>query len=78
MLNHIVAEPVREDFAREWRDRDARGLALQDVAEVFKIGVPPADGAVFESEGGDVGAADDLVIGVHVAVGAVCLGVFDL
>lgn len=33
---------------------------------------------MFELEGGDVSAADDLVVRVHVPVGAVRLGVFDL
>ena len=33
---------------------------------------------MFELEGGDVGAADDFVVGIHGAGGAVGLGVFDL
>ena len=33
---------------------------------------------MFKFEGGDVGAADNLVVGIHVAGRAVGLGVFDL
>lgn len=78
MLNHIVAEPVREHLPGQRRDCHARGLALENVAEVLEIRVSPADGALFEFEGGNIGAADDLVVGVHVAVGAMCLWVFNL
>lgn len=78
MLNHIVAKSVCKHLAGKRGDGDARRLALEDVAEVFEVGVAPANGAVFELEGGDIGAADDLVVRVHVTVGAVCLGVFDL
>ena len=65
MLNYIVTEPVRENLARQRRYRDPRGLSLQDVTEVFEVGVASAHGRVLELEGGDVGAADDLVVGVH-------------
>ena len=78
MLNHIITKPIRKHLPRQWRDGDARGFSFQDVAEVFKVGVAPADGGVFEFEGGDVGAADDFVGGVHVAGCAVGLGVFYL
>ncbi len=78
MLNHIIAEPVGEHLARQRRNGHPRGFPLQDVAEVFEIGVAPADGAVLEFEGGDVGAADDFVVGVHASVGAVRLRVLDL
>lgn len=78
MLDHIIAEPVREHLAGERGDGDASRFALEDVAEVLKVGVAPTDGAMLELEGGDVGPADDFVVGVHVAVGAVGLGVFDL
>lgn len=78
VLDHIVAEPVREYLARQWRDGDARAFALEDVAEVLEVGVATAHDGVLEFEGWDVGAADDLVGGVHVAGCAVCLGVADL
>lgn len=78
MLNHVIAEAVREHLARQRRDGNARALALEDVAEVFKVGVATAHNRVLELEGGDVGAADDLVAGVHVARCTVRLGVPDL
>ena len=78
MLDHIIAEPIREDLPRQRRDGHPRALPLQDVAEVFEVGVAPAHGAVLQLEGGDVGAADDLVVRVHAAGRAVGLGVLDL
>ena len=78
VLDDVVGEAVREDLARQRRDGDAGGLALEDVAEVLEVGVAPADGRGAQLEGGDVGAHDDLVRRVHVAACAVGLGVFDL
>lgn len=78
MLDHVVAEPVREHFPRQGRDRDPRAFALQDVAEVFKVRVPSAHDRVLQFERGDVCSADDLVRGVHVAGCAMCLGITDL
>lgn len=77
-LDDVVAEPVGEDLARQWGDGDACRLALEDVAEVLKVGVAAADGALAQLEGGDVGAADDLVVGVHGAAHAVGSWVADL
>lgn len=65
VLDDIVAKAVGEDLARQRRDGHAGALALEDVAEVFKVGVPPAHAALAQLEGGDVGAAEDLVVGVH-------------
>lgn len=78
MLNDIVAEAVREDLPRQRRDRDARALALQDVAEVLEVAVPAAHAAVPQLEGRDVGAAQDLVVRVHAAAHAVGARVLDL
>lgn len=61
MLDHVVAEPVREYLARQRGYRDACGFALEDVAEVFEVAVTAADDAVLELEGGDIGTALDLV-----------------
>lgn len=47
--------PAAEDFAGERGDVDALGLALEDLAEGFEIGVAPPDGRVSDAEGGDVG-----------------------
>lgn len=93
MLNHIITEPIRKHLSGQGGDRDARGLALEDVPEVLKVGVAAADGGLFEGvaggvgaglsggsffEGRDVGSADDFVVGVHLTADAVGLGVADL
>jgi hypothetical protein len=78
MLNHVVAEAVRKDLARQRRDRHARRLALQHVPEVLEVGVAAADGRLLEFEGGDVGHDVDLVVGVHVSAGSMCSRVADL
>lgn len=70
-LDDVVAEAVGEDLSRQGGDGDAGALALEDVAEVLEVGVPAADAALAQLEGGDVGAADDLVVGVHGAPDAV-------
>lgn len=78
VLNDVVAESVGENLARQWRDSHARALALQDIAEILEIGVAAAHDRVLQLEGGDVGSADDLVGGVHVAGCAVGLGIAHL
>lgn len=77
-LDDIVAETVRKHLPRQRRDGDARALALEDVAEVLKVRVAAAHSALPQLEGRDVGPADDLVVGVHVAADAVCARVADL
>lgn len=78
MLDHIIAEAVREDLAWKRGDGHPRTFPLQDVTEVFEVGVAAANGAVLQLEGGDVGPADDLVVGVHAPRRAVRLRVLDL
>lgn len=75
VFDDVVAEPVGEYLARQRGDGDSRALALQDIAEILEIGVAAAYDRVLQLEGGDVGSADDLVGGVHVARGTVGLGV---
>lgn len=70
-LDDVVGEAVGEDLAGQGGDGDAGALALEDVAEVLEVAVAAAHAALAQLEGGDVGAADDLVVGVHVARGAV-------
>ncbi len=77
-LDDVVGEAVGEDLAGEGRDGDARALALEDVPEVLEVAVPPAHAALAQLEGGDVGPADDLVVGVHVPRRAVRARVADL
>ena len=79
MFDHVVRETVGEDFARQGRDGHAGALALEDVAEVFEVAVPPTDDGVAQFEGGNIGARVDLVGCVHVAgARAVGLWVLDL
>lgn len=66
MFDDIVAESICEYFARQWWNRDPSALALEDIAEVFEVRVTASHGAVFELEGGDIGAANDLVVRIHV------------
>lgn len=78
VLDDVVAESVGENLSGERGYRDARALALQDIAEILEIGVPAAHDGVFQFEGGDVGPAHNLVRRVHVARCAMGLGVADL
>lgn len=47
VLNNVVGEAVGEHLAGQWRDGDSCGFALEDVAEVLKVGVAAADGGLF-------------------------------
>ena len=78
VLNHVVRESVGKDLARQRWNGDARRLALENVAKVFKVGVAAADGGRLQLKGGDVGAGEDFIVGVHVSAEAVGLGVSDL
>lgn len=78
MLDHIITKAVCKDLAGQRWDRNSRRLALQDVAEVLEVRIASAHAAVAEFEGGDVGAANDLVVCVHVAAHAMSAGVLDL
>jgi hypothetical protein len=78
MLNHIVAESVREHLAWQRWDRDPRALALQDIAEVFEVRVATAHTAMAQLEGRDVCATNDLVVCVHAATYAMGARILDL
>lgn len=78
MLDDVVTEPIRKHLPGQWRNSDPRALTLEDIAEVFEVGVAAAHDGVLQFEGGDIGAADDLVRGVHVPGCAMRLGVSDL
>ena len=65
MLNHIVAEAIGKNLARQRWDCDPRRLSFQYVPKIFKVRVPASDSRVFELEGGDVRPADHLVVCVH-------------
>jgi hypothetical protein len=57
-FNNFVREPVREYFARERRDVDSCGFALEYVAEGFEVRVSPSDEGVTEFKGGNVSLED--------------------
>lgn len=78
MLNDLVTEAIRENFARQWWYRHARRLALQNVSKVFKVAVTTPYGGGFELEGGDVCSTEDFVRCVHGAANAVSLGIAHL
>ena len=78
MFDHIVAEAVGEDLARQGWDGDTGRLALEDITKVLEIRVAPAHAAMPQLESGDVSAADDLVVGVHVAAHAVRARILNL
>jgi hypothetical protein len=78
VLDHIVAETVGEDLAGQWGYRDSCTFALEDIAEVLEVGVPAAHHGMLQFESGDVGSAHDLVRRVHIAGGAMGLGIADL
>lgn len=78
VLNHVIAESVGKDLARQRGYRNARTLALQNITEVLEIRVPATHDRVFQFEGGDIGSAHDLVRRVHVSRGAMGLGIADL
>lgn len=78
VLDHIVTEPVCEYLSWEWWDGDTCTFPLKNIPEMFEVRVATADDRVFQLEGRDVGPADDLVGGVHVAGSTMSLGVADL
>lgn len=78
MLNHIITKAIRKDLSRQRWDRNSRAFPLKNIAEVLEIRISSAHTAVTELEGGDVGAAHDLVVCVHVAADSVGAGVSDL
>ena len=77
-FNHIVAESIRKDFAREGRNGHSSAFSLQNVAKVLKIGVAPPYYRSPQFEGRDVGPADNLVVRVHVPAHAMCPGIVHL
>jgi hypothetical protein len=77
-LDHVVAEAVGEHLAGQRGDGDAGALALQDVTEVLEVRVTAAYAALAQLEGRDVGAADYLVVGVHVPADPVRSRIADL
>lgn len=78
VLNDVVTEPVRKHLAGQRGNSHPRALALEDIAEILKVGVAAAHDRVLQLERGNVGPADDLVGSVHVPGCAMGLGIADL
>jgi hypothetical protein len=54
LLDNGVVELVEVDLAGQWGNGNAGALALENVAEVFKVGITTADATVAQLERGDV------------------------
>lgn len=78
VFDHIIAEPVGEDFPGEWWYCDSRALALQDIPEILKVGVSSTHNGVFELKRWDVCPADNLVRGEHITGSSVGLRIANL
>lgn len=78
MLNHIITEPIRKYLSRQGRNGHASSLPLENVTEVFKIGVAAPHSTVLEFEGGDVCSAYNLIVGIHISRRPMRHRVFDL
>lgn len=77
-LDDVVAEAVGKHLTRQRGDGHTGRLALEDVAKVLKVGIAATDGRRAQLEGGDIGSADYLVIGVHRTAHAMGARVSDL
>ena len=77
-LDDVVTEAVGEDLARQGWNGYPGALALEDIAKVLKVGVAATDAALAQLECRYVGAAEDLIVCVHVAAHAVCSWVANL
>lgn len=78
MLNHIITKPVRKHLPRQRRDSNSGALTLKDIAEIFEVGVTAPYGGGLKLEGRNVGSANNLVVGVHMAAYAVRLRIANL
>ena len=61
LLNDGIVKLVEVHLAGQRRNGDAGTLALEDVAEVFKVRVTAAHAAVAQLERGNVRAQSDLI-----------------
>lgn len=78
MFNHIIAKAVGEYLPGQRRYGNTRRLSLKNVAEVLEVRVSPAHAAMSQLERGDIGSAEDLIVGIHIAAHAMRARVLDL
>lgn len=78
ILNDVVVEAIGKDLARQRRNCDTGAFPFEDIAEILEIRVPSPYGTLAQLEGGDVGTAEDLVVGIHVPAHTVRLWISDL
>ena len=78
MFDYVIAESIRKYFAREWGYCNPCAFSLQYVAKIFEVRVSPPNGTVLQLESRYIRAADDFVVGVHVARCAMSLGILHL
>jgi len=50
---------------------------FEDISECFKVGITPANEAMPQFEGRDVGLAHNLVISIHLSSESMCLWISD-
>lgn len=55
LFYHAVVEAVEIDLSGQRGNRDSRTLALEQIAEHFKVGVAPAHFGTAQLEGGNIG-----------------------
>lgn len=78
MLNHIIAETIREYLSGQGRDGHTSTLAFKNVPEIFEIRVAASDSAVLQFESGNICSTDYLVIRIHIPRRAMCHRVLHL
>jgi len=64
-FDHLVRKPIGKDFAGKCGDINAGRLALQDIAECFKVRIPPPHKRMPQLEGRYIGFANNLVVSIH-------------
>ena len=78
MLNHIITKAVCKHLSRQRWDRHPRALPLKYIPEILKVRVATTNARLPQLEGGDVGFAEDLVVGVHRAADTMGAWILDL
>lgn len=78
MFDHIITEAICEDLAGQRWDRDTSRLSLKNIAKIFEVGISSANTAVTKLEGGDICAADNLIVCVHVTTHSMGAGILNL
>ena len=69
MLNHVIREAICKHFSWQWGNSNSCALPLQNVSEIFEVGVAATDDRMTKLEGWNIGAGVDFVGSVHVSRG---------